>query len=211
MRILVTTGPTREYFDSVRFISNASSGLMGLSIAHVAQQRGHEVTVVAGPLSVAVPEQLAVTHVVSAAEMLQAAEEAFVHADAAILAAAVCDYRPGSRQWQKSPKRAGGLSLDLESTPDIAATLGQAKGGRILIGFAMEDHDHRRHAEAKLRRKHFDAIVLNAAATAGAQTATIELFAPSAGWSGPFGGSKPDAAARIVSLAEGLCGRADGG
>ena len=176
LRILITAGPTREYLDSVRFISNPSSGKMGYAIAAAARAAGHNVTLVSGPVALAPPAGVRIIHVESTAEMAAAAKKAFAKSDAAIFTAAVCDYRPRKRARRKLPKRGGGLALDLVPTIDIARTLGRRKGRRITVAFALEDHAARRHAESKLRRKNCDAIVLNSPATIGTKKARVEFL-----------------------------------
>jgi phosphopantothenoylcysteine decarboxylase/phosphopantothenate--cysteine ligase len=204
MNLLLTAGPTREYFDSVRFLSNASTGRMGYAIAAEAVRRGHHVILVSGPVDITPPEGVELIRVVSASEMLAAAARGFDRADAAIMAAAVCDYRPATREATKMPKALSGLSLSLEPTADICAHLGAIKGTRVMVGFAMEDHDHHAHAEGKLRRKHCDAIILNDVSTAGAESGSIEIFRSAGGWSGRHSGTKAALAAAIVDLVEGL-------
>ena len=204
MRILVTAGPTREYLDSVRFISNASSGKMGYAIAGEAARRGHSVVLISGPVELPEPDGVEVTHVVTAQEMFEAATLLFPECRAAIMVAAVCDYRPSTRLGHKLKKQDQGRSIQLEPTEDICAHLGGMKGDRVLVGFAVEDRDHHRNAEAKLRRKRCDAIVLNAVATVGADEAEIEILRADAGWSAPFAGSKAEIAAAIISLVEEL-------
>lgn len=207
MRLLVSAGPTREYFDSVRYISNPSSGKMGYAVARAAAGRGHDVTLVSGPVSLKPPPGVTVIPVVTAAEMAVACKRAFRGADAAVMTAAVCDYRPVDRLTHKRPKRQAAFRVVLEPTEDIAAALGRRKGRRLLVGFAMEDHDPRPHAERKLKRKNCDLIVLNGLETVGADRAVVEFYSPVAGWTGPFEGAKGAVARRIVLALEQLLGR----
>lgn len=204
MNLLVSAGPTREHFDSVRFISNPSSGKMGYAIAGEAARRGHRVTLVSGPVSIAPPAGVTLVRVTSAAEMAKACKAAFKPADAAVMTAAVCDYRPVERLAHKRPKRQTQFRLLLEPTEDIAAALGKRKAGRVLVGFAMEDHDPRPHAERKLQRKNCDLIVLNGLENVGSDQASVEFFTPTRGWTGPFRGSKVQIARRIVKAIEAL-------
>lgn len=204
MRLLVTAGPTREYFDSVRFVSNASSGKMGYAIAAEAARRGHEVVLVSGPVDLPSPQRVETVRVTSAAQMLEAAVERFPACDAAIMAAAVCDERPVQRCDLKSPKPAGPRAIEFAPNEDICARLGRTKGGRTLIGFALEDHDPHSRAEAKLKRKHCDAIVLNRPETAGADEAKVQFFRPGIGWSDPLSGPKTQVAGAIVDLLEAI-------
>jgi phosphopantothenoylcysteine decarboxylase/phosphopantothenate--cysteine ligase len=204
MRVLVTAGPTREHFDSVRFISNPSSGKMGYAVAAAALTRGHQVELVSGPVDIDPPEGAQVIAVTSAEEMFRACCDRFEHCDAAILAAAVCDYRPARVARQKVKKQAVPRRVTLKPAPDIAAHLGAVKGRRVVVGFAMEDHDHRANAEAKLARKRFDAIVLNDLDTVGADHARVEFLVADGAWSSPIQGNKAQLATEIVRLTEKL-------
>lgn len=162
-RILVTAGPTYESIDPVRFIGNYSSGKMGFAIAEEAAARGADVTLVTGPVS------LDVTHpairridVTSARQMLDAALKAFESCDIAILSAAVADYAPESCSDTKIKREnTDGMTLHLVKNPDIAATLGNVKGDRVLVGFALETDHERENALGKMQRKSLDMIVLN--------------------------------------------------
>jgi len=202
MRILVTAGPTREYFDTVRFISNPSSGRMGFAIAAAGAARGHEVELIAGPVELTDPKGVHTTRVISAAEMFEASVVTFEHCDIAIMTAAVCDYRPSRRLDHKLKKQARIRPVHLQPTKDICAHLGHNKGGRVVIGFAMEDHNHHAHAEAKLHRKHCDAIVLNGIENVGGDRATVEVVLADGSWKDPISGTKTDIAAAVVELAE---------
>ena len=202
MRLLVTAGPTREFFDSVRFISNPSSGKMGYAIAAQAARRGWKVDLISGPVELPAPKGVKVTRVVTAQEMFDAATALFPRCQAAVMTAAVCDYRPATRLDRKLKKSNRPRSLRLLPTPDIAAHLGKSKGDRIVIGFAMEDHDAHRHAEAKLRRKRCDAIVLNGPANVGGDRATVEIFRTASGWDPPVAGSKTRIAELVVDLVQ---------
>ena len=204
MRILVTAGPTREFFDPVRFISNSSSGKMGYAIATEAARRGHNVDLVSGPVELPAPEGVKVTRVVTAQEMFEAATALFPRCRAAIMTAAVCDYRPASRLDHKLKKSHRARSLRLVPTPDILAHLGKKKGDRVLIGFAMEDRDDHRRAEGKLRRKRCDAMVLNGLRNVGGDRATVQVFRPAVGWDPPVSGTKLRIAKLVVDLVERL-------
>jgi phosphopantothenoylcysteine decarboxylase/phosphopantothenate--cysteine ligase len=209
MRILITAGPTREFFDSVRFISNPSSGRMGYAIAEAALARGHQVVLISGPVQIEAPPGVELVRVIEAEDMFAAATRAFDGCDAAIMTAAVCDYRPARRLPHKLKKQARTRRITLRPTPDICAHLGRLKGRRVVIGFAMEDHDERAHAEAKLVRKHCDAIVLNGIANVGSQDATVEIVTADGRWSDPIAGSKRQVAAHVVRLAERLVENSD--
>lgn len=204
MHFLVSAGPTREFFDSVRFISNPSSGRMGYAIAREAARNGHRVTLVTGPVAIKPPRDVDVVEVVSAAEMAKACKRAWRDADVAVMTAAVCDYRPKERLDRKLAKRDAPRRVLLEPTEDIASSLGRRKGKRLLVTFAMEDHDAHEHAEAKCRRKHCDLIVLNGPENVASTQAVVELFTPDTGWSRPIRGSKRVIARRLVQEIESM-------
>lgn len=169
-KILLTAGPTYEAIDPVRFIGNRSSGKMGLALADAAARRGAEVSLILGP-SKLVPQEknVKVLRVESAQEMHDAAVQLFPSMDAAILAAAVADYRPKVAATEKIKKKGEELQLDLIKNPDIAADLGKMKqAGQLLIGFALETNDEENNAQGKLEKKNFDFIVLNSLRDAGA-------------------------------------------
>jgi phosphopantothenoylcysteine decarboxylase/phosphopantothenate--cysteine ligase len=204
VKILVSAGPTREYFDSVRFISNPSSGKMGYAIAREAARRGHQVTLVSGPVALTPPPGVEVIEVVTAAEMARACKRAFRRVDVLFMTAAVCDYRPRSPLRHKRAKKARPMRVLLEPTEDIAAALGRRKGRRVVVAFAMEDHDPYRHAERKFLKKSCDLIVLNGPGNVGSDGAVVELFSRPRGWSAPIRGSKAQVARRLVKAVEDL-------
>ena len=183
MRIIVTAGPTREYLDDVRFLTNASSGRMGYAIARAAAQRGHSVDLVAGPVALPDPSGVRVHRVLSTQEMYETARRLFPRADCLIGAAAPADFTPVRRIRGKAKKAESSLVLQLKPTVDILATLGRAKlprrGGKrqVIIAFALEVQSPLKNARLKLRRKNADAIVLNSPAAIGAlrSDATILL------------------------------------
>ena len=167
-RLIVTAGATIESIDPVRFISNHSSGKMGYAIAGELAARGAAVTLVSGRTALATPPGVERVDVLSADEMYEAAVRAFDEADGAVMCAAVADYTPAEVSATKIKKGDGELFIRLRRTRDIAAELGARKGGRLLVGFALETHDEEAHAESKLERKKFDFIVLNSLRDAGA-------------------------------------------
>ena len=170
-KVLITAGPTYERLDPVRFIGNYSSGKMGFALAEVCAERGAEVTLVAGPVALGISNPaIRRIDVESAEEMYQAAREAFPDSDAAILCAAVADYRPEQVAERKIKREeTGEMTLRLVPNQDIAASLGAMKReGHILVGFALETDDEVSHAESKLRRKNLDFIVLNSLRDPGA-------------------------------------------
>lgn len=170
-KVLVSAGPTYENIDPVRFIGNYSSGKMGFAIAHEAAKRGAEVVLVAGPVDprLSIEEGVRRIDVKSAREMLSVMKQEFADADIAILAAAVADYAPAEASLTKLKReKLGDMTLKLVKNPDIAATLGQEKGEKILVGFALETDNEEANAIEKLRRKNLDMIVLNSLRDAGA-------------------------------------------
>ena len=170
-KILITAGPTYEKIDPVRFIGNYSSGKMGFALAEACAERGAEVTLVAGPVSLETHHPLIKrVNVESAEEMYQAAMAAFPASDAAILCAAVADYRPEQVAAQKLKRETEGeMTLHLVPNKDIAASLGAIKRKeQVLVGFALETNDETAHAADKLKRKNLDFIVLNSLRDAGA-------------------------------------------
>lgn len=162
MHVLVTAGPTREYWDDIRYLSNRSSGKMGYAIAIAAKTLGHRVTLISGPTSLPVPQGIRFQSVTSAREMEKAVGRVFPSCDLVIMAAAVCDFRPKVR-FQGKLKKAGknSLKLELVRNPDILKGLGARKGKRRLIGFALEASQGRENAKKKLREKNLDFVVLN--------------------------------------------------
>lgn len=167
-RILVTAGPTREPFDPVRFISNYSSGKMGFALAIAAKRRGAEVVLISGPSALAVPAGVEYVCVSSALDMHDAVIKYLPFADVVIKSAAVADYRPATRAREKIKKKGGALTLTLQKNPDILAEIGKIKGGRVLVGFAMESEDILGNAVLKLKNKNLDLIVANDLKQSGA-------------------------------------------
>ena len=165
-KILITAGPTYEKIDPVRFIGNYSSGKMGFALAEECARRGADVTLIAGPVNSSLTSHLSpltsIINVESCDEMYRAATEAFPQMDAAILCAAVADYRPEHVAEQKIKREGDDLVLRLVPNPDIAAALGKMKTDRqLLVGFALETNDEEVNAQKKLQKKNLDFIVLN--------------------------------------------------
>ena len=161
VRVLVTAGPTREHLDPARFLSNPSSGRMGYALAAEAAARGARVRMVSGPTALADPDGVEVERVTSAEEMLAACRRGFEACDVLVAVAAVADLRPVRRFAEKQKKESLGLTLELERTPDVVATLAAAKGDRFVVGFAAETGDLLASAAAKMARKKLDLIVAN--------------------------------------------------
>ena len=165
---LVTAGATIEPIDPVRFISNHSSGKMGYAVAEALAERGAKVTLVSGRTSLAAPKGVDRVDVLSAEEMWQACVDCFEQTDGVVMCAAVADYTPTVVADQKLKKGDGDMKIELRRTKDIAASLGEKKQQRVLVGFAMETENEHDNAVGKLKRKNFDFIVLNSLRTEGA-------------------------------------------
>jgi phosphopantothenoylcysteine decarboxylase/phosphopantothenate--cysteine ligase len=165
---IVTAGATIEPIDPVRFISNHSSGKMGYAVAEVLAARGAKVSLVSGRTALEKPEGVERVDVLSAEQMYEACCGLWAEADGAVMCAAVADYTPAVVAEQKIKKGDGDMSIALKRTHDIAAHLGQHKGERVLVGFAMETENETANAESKLRRKNMDFIVLNSLREEGA-------------------------------------------
>ena len=159
--VLVTAGPTVEDVDPVRFVSNRSSGKMGYRLAEAARDRGARVILVSGPTSLAAPHGVEVVAVRSAEEMQRAVADRVGPATVVVAAAAVSDYRPAAASVSKIKKTDGAVTLALVRTPDILKGLGEAKGGRVLVGFAAETEDLVANARKKLEAKNLDLVVAN--------------------------------------------------
>ena len=166
--ILITAGPTYEKIDPVRFIGNYSSGKMGFALAEECARRGAEVTLIAGPVNISLHSQqssespIKRIDVESCEEMYQAATQHFPNMDAAILCAAVADFRPETTATQKIKREGDDLIIRLKPTHDIAAALGQMKrSNQLLVGFALETNNEEANAQKKLQKKNLDFIVLN--------------------------------------------------
>jgi phosphopantothenoylcysteine decarboxylase/phosphopantothenate--cysteine ligase len=168
-KIIVTAGPTREAIDPVRFISNHSTGKMGIAIAKELVDNGAEVVLVLGPVSIEVPRGITVIPVNNASEMYEAAMKNFENATGAILTAAVADYTPEVVSSTKIKKSDSDMKLALIKTKDIAASLGQIKKtNQFLVGFALETNDEINNAKNKLKSKNLDLIILNSLNDEGA-------------------------------------------
>jgi phosphopantothenoylcysteine decarboxylase/phosphopantothenate--cysteine ligase len=180
--ILVTAGPTREHLDPVRYLSNPSSGRMGIEVARVARRRGARVTLVLGPTHLEPPFGVETLRVTSAQEMAEAVEGRAGAQRVIIKAAAVSDFRPQDRQPHKVKKSGSGEVCNLVSTPDILAGLGRDKGDRVLVGFAAETQEVLAHASDKLKAKNLDLMVANdvSAADSGfaVETNRVHLLTP---------------------------------
>ena len=200
-RILITSGPTRQYLDPVRYLTNGSSGRMGRALAAAAIELEHEVVVVSGPVNVDYPAGAEVRPIVSTEELLAACQELFPKCDGVIGAAAPCDYRPVRVEEHKIAKTGQPLVLNLVETPDVMATLGATKRrGQWLVGFALETDDQRFRALTKLERKSCDLMVLNGPAAMDARDNQVEMFDPSGAVVAAIAGNKEMVAAGILRV-----------
>lgn len=167
--VLVTAGPTYEAIDPVRFVGNRSSGKMGFAIAEELKKRGAKVILVSGPVNISSPSGIDMVFVQSAAEMYEACINVFASCDAAIMAAAVADYRVKTPATEKIKKKDESLVLHLEKTTDILQYLCSVKKPhQIVVGFALETNDEEANALKKLKAKHADYIILNSLGDSGA-------------------------------------------
>ncbi len=175
-RILITSGPTRQYLDPVRYMTNASSGRMGRALVGAALEAGHEAVVVSGPVDVEYPARAQVLPVISTEEMLETCLNVFPDCDGLIGAAAPCDYRPVKIAPHKIAKTGEPLTLRMVETPDVVALLGAIKQSQWMVAFALETEDQRMRALQKLERKSCDLIVVNGADAIHASNTTVEII-----------------------------------
>ncbi|MBN2169039.1 MAG: bifunctional phosphopantothenoylcysteine decarboxylase/phosphopantothenate--cysteine ligase CoaBC [Actinobacteria bacterium] len=167
VRIMITAGPTREYIDPVRFITNPSTGRMGYAIAELARKRGAEVTLVTGPVNLEPPGGVCTLSVVSASEMKDAVMAGIGSADVLVMAAAVADYTPGEALKSKIKKKDGPPGISLQPTADILREVSREKRDLVVVGFAAETDDVVENALQKMREKKMDFIVANKVAEEG--------------------------------------------
>ncbi len=200
-RILITSGPTRQYLDPIRYLTNGSSGRMGKALAEAAIALGHEVVIISGPVAIEYPSQAEVIPIVSTEDLLDAAERMFPTCDGVIAAAAPCDYRPQRVESQKIAKTGAPITLELIETPDVIATLGQhRRNGQWMVGFALETEDQRFRALTKLERKSCDFMVLNGPEAMEAVENSVEIIAPNGEVVDSLRGSKRDVADGIFRV-----------
>jgi phosphopantothenoylcysteine decarboxylase / phosphopantothenate---cysteine ligase len=176
-RIMITSGPTRQYLDPVRYLTNGSSGLMGRSLAQAALELGYDVVIVSGPVDIDYPTRAEVAPVISTEELLEACQRIFPSCDGLIAAAAPCDYRPVRIASQKIAKTGRPLELQLVETPDVVATLGATKRpDQWIVGFALETEDQRLRALVKLEKKSCDLMVLNGPQAMNSRRNQVEII-----------------------------------
>jgi len=201
-RILITSGPTRQYLDPVRYLTNASSGRMGSALVQAALNAGHEVVVVSGPVETDYPPAARVIPVVSTEDMLEACLPVFAECDGLIGAAAPCDYRPLAVSSRKLAKNGDGLQLHLVETSDVVAHLGKLKTRQWMVAFALETDNKHLRALQKLEQKNCDLIVLNGPAAMNAVDTQVEILNRSGTIVATLSGSKQLVAQGIVQTIE---------
>ena len=200
-RILITSGPTRQYIDPVRYLSNASSGKMGRCLAEAALEMGHQVVIVSGPVQIVYPAACDVISVVSTEDMLIACRDIFDTCDGLIGAAAPCDYRPVEVADHKIRKTGESLDIKWVETGDVVASLGsQKKPTQWTVGFALETDDARFRALTKLEKKSCDLVVLNSVTAIESTENSVEIIAPSGDVLQSSAGSKQVVARAIMQL-----------
>ncbi len=162
LRCLITAGPTREFFDPVRYISNPSSGKMGYALAAAAGDAGWSVDLVSGPVSLREPEGVILYPVVTGEDMFNQVDALFGPCDILIKTAAVCDFRPKERSSTKVKKTGAGMTVEFEPVRDILKAMGERRrADQTLVGFAAETNDIEAYAMRKLEEKHLDLVVAN--------------------------------------------------
>lgn len=168
IRCLITAGPTREFIDPVRFISNPSTGKMGFAMAEAALQAGWNVDLVAGPVALEEPDGAILYPVTTAEEMFHQVDALFDACDVFIMSAAVSDFRPVRTHAQKEKKGEASMAIEFERTADILMAMSKRKLQQTVVGFAAETHDVIRYAKEKLELKNLDFIVANQVGQTGA-------------------------------------------
>lgn len=204
IRCLITAGPTREFIDPVRFISNPSTGKMGFALAEAALQAGWNVDLVAGPVALEEPDGAILYPVTTAEEMFHQVDALFDACDILIMTAAVSDFRPVEPHSEKQKKQDAGLTVEFERTIDILKTMRERKVQQTVVGFAAETDNVIAYAKEKLESKGLDFIVANQVGTAGvgfaADSNEVTLIAAD-GSSVPLGpASKAAIAAELITL-----------
>ena len=204
-RILITSGPTRQNLDPVRYLTNASSGRMGTALVDSAIARGHEVVVVTGPVQVQYSSSAQVVAVDTTDEMLAAVLEHFPNCDGLIGAAAPCDYMPRRISSDKITKSGQPIQLELIETPDIVATAAHNKlSHQWVVGFALETEDLRFRAIVKMQRKCCDMMVSNGPSAINSLTNEVEILAADGSTIAYVSGDKRTVANAIIQATETL-------
>lgn len=207
-RILLTSGPTRQYLDPVRYLTNASSGRMGAALAAAVIEAGHEAVVVSGPVEIEYPRTARVVPVVSTDQLRDACMAEFPGCDGLIAVAAPCDYRPVRVEPEKIRKTGGPLVLHLVETPDVVAALAAIRSHQWMVAFALETEDRRMRAMQKLQRKSCDLIVVNGPGAMHARDTEVEVIDRRGEVVAALAGSKDQVARGILRvIAERLIAR----
>jgi len=212
MRILITAGPTREFLDPVRFISNPATGALGYACARRAAARGHRVTLISGPAALTPPPGITTVPVVSALDMQRAVRARFPRTDALIMTAAVSDWRPAVRANRKLKQKAA-WSLRLKPNPDILKSISGARSaGQVVVGFALESTSLISQARDKMRRKQMDLVVADDTSYFGPGTPKSPVFilTPDGQVEDCRGFSKARLAAQIINRVEKLYKQLEG-
>jgi len=178
MNYLITAGPTREFIDDIRYISNLSSGRMGYALAAAAKDAGHHVMLISGPTTIEPPAGVDCATVTSAAQMREVVLTALPQAEIIVMCAAVADYRPARKATGKMKKGPETIQLEMIRNPDILAELGSRKENKTLVGFALEAENSLENARAKMAAKNTDMIVLNLASAIAAQDSEVQVLTP---------------------------------
>jgi phosphopantothenoylcysteine decarboxylase/phosphopantothenate--cysteine ligase len=199
-RILITSGPTRQYLDPVRYLTNASSGRMGRALAEAVIQAGHEAVIVSGPVEIDYPPEAEVHPILSTEDLLEECLSLFPDCDGMFGVAAPCDYRPIKTAAQKLSKTGSGLVMNLIETPDVIAMLGSIKQHQWIVAFALETQDQRIRAQQKLERKNADLIVLNGPDALDSTQTQVEVINPQGAVLADLEGKKSDVAAELFAL-----------
>tara|TARA_B100000085_G_scaffold94086_2_gene85269 strand:+ start:2184 stop:2825 length:642 start_codon:yes stop_codon:yes gene_type:complete len=207
--ILITAGPTRAYIDDVRFLTNASSGRMAAALASAAIAKGHNVTIVSGPVSVRYPTKARVNSVITTGEMLKKSLALLPRVDGVIATAAPCDFEPKQRQKGKLPRQRG-LALELKPTRDIIATLArQAKPTQWMVAFALEPDGDPAKALKKITAKKCDLIVLNDLTALDTTTTAVTVYDHSHKLVGQQAGTKASVARWLLKLIDSYSGKGE--
>ena len=207
--ILITAGPTRAYIDDVRFLTNASSGRMAAALASAAIAKGHNVTIVTGPVSVRYPTKARVNSVITTGDMLKKSLALLPRVDGVIATAAPCDFEPKQRQKGKLPRQRG-LVLELKPTRDIIATLArQAKPTQWMVAFALEPDGDPAKALKKITAKKCDLIVLNDLTALDTTTTAVTVYDHSHKLVGRQAGTKASVARWLLKLIDSYSGKGE--
>ena len=207
--ILITAGPTRAYIDDVRFLTNASSGRMAAALASAAIAKGHNVTIVSGPVSVRYPTKARVNSVITTGDMLKKSLALLPRVDGVIATAAPCDFEPKQRQKGKLPRQRG-LAMELKPTRDIIATLArQAKPTQWMVAFALEPDGDPAKALKKITAKKCDLIVLNDLTALDTTTTAVAVYDHSHKLVGQQAGTKATVARWLLKLIDSHSGKGE--